>query len=173
MKNAFAVLFSGVIGCAFVHMAYAVQTASFKEKVLYSFCSQQSCTDGAEPGAYGASLLNVQGTFYGTTFNGDGTGCGGSGCGTVFAFDPKTHVEAVLHAFAGGADGAFPLTTLIDVNGTLYGTTYNGGGTGCDGSGCGTVFAVSRTTGAETIVYAFCRQANCADGEGPPPVCST
>jgi hypothetical protein len=31
--------------------------------------------------------------------------------------------EKVLHSFGYGSDGATPLAGLIDVNGTLYGTT--------------------------------------------------
>jgi hypothetical protein len=51
--------------------------------------------------------------------------------------------EQVLHSF-GGSDGADPEADLIDVNGTLYGTTYYGGyEKGCGGKGCGTVFALT------------------------------
>lgn len=57
----------------------------------------------------------------------------------------------VLHAFTGGMDGAYPEAGLIqDEAGNLYGTTYEGGGTGChdpiiglDGYGCGTVFKIA------------------------------
>jgi hypothetical protein len=51
-------------------------------------------------------------------------------------------VEQVLHSFAGGFDGAHPKANLIDVNGTLYGTTtyvQNRNG----GTGSGTVFALT------------------------------
>jgi hypothetical protein len=51
-----------------------------------------------------------------------------------------------LHNFAGGSDGALPFSALIDVNGTLYGTTSEGGSTlGCKrygSSGCGAVFTL-------------------------------
>jgi uncharacterized repeat protein (TIGR03803 family) len=36
----------------------------------------------------------------------------------------------------------------------LYGTTTTGGGSGCGGQGCGTVFEIS-TAGKESVVYAF------------------
>ena len=45
----------------------------------------------------------------------------------------------MLHSFAGGSDGAGPYGGLIDMNGTLYGTTEFGGGT----HGHGTVFTLT------------------------------
>jgi hypothetical protein len=49
----------------------------------------------------------------------------------------------VVHRF-GNADGAQPLAAFIGVNGTLYSTASVGGlGSGCSGSGCGTVFALT------------------------------
>lgn len=64
-------------------------------------------------------------------------------------------VEKVIHAFKGGNDGANPVAQLIEVNGTLYGTTAIGGGTGCAPShGCGTVFSI-RPKGTERIRYTF------------------
>jgi uncharacterized repeat protein (TIGR03803 family) len=56
-----------------------------------------------------------------------------------------------------GSDGAFPEAGLIDVAGTLYGTTYQGGT-----SGAGTVFKVS-TSGKESVLYSF----KGADGADP------
>ena len=49
--------------------------------------------------------------------------------------------EEVLYRFAADSDGAQPVAGLIaDAPGNLYGTTSAGGGTGCGGGGCGTVF---------------------------------
>jgi len=56
----------------------------------------------------------------------------------------------VLYSFKGGADGGYPYGRLIDVNGTLYGTTYTGGVT----YGWGVVFKIS-TTGEEHVIYRF------------------
>ncbi|HEX3458273.1 MAG TPA: choice-of-anchor tandem repeat GloVer-containing protein, partial [Candidatus Baltobacteraceae bacterium] len=64
------------------------------------------------------------------------------GCGTVFSVT-TTGSEKVLHSFAEGSDGQGPSAPLIDVNGTLYGTTYYGGGNSRCNLGCGTVFALS------------------------------
>jgi uncharacterized repeat protein (TIGR03803 family) len=99
--------------------------SSGAEKVLYSFCNTgPNCSDGSEPAA---GLIHSNGTLYGTTYFGGGTGCDGIyGCGTVFSLDQRTDAETVLHAFSGGADGEFPLGNLIDLNGVLYGTTFKG-----------------------------------------------
>src|SRR6516165_10239205 len=61
----------------------------------------------------------------------------------------------VLHAFAGGTDGAIPLAGLIQASdGNFYGTTSAGGGSGCGGSGCGTVFQMT-LDGTATVLYSF------------------
>jgi len=52
------------------------------ETVLYNFCSQANCADGAQPGS-GGSLVNIGGKLYGTTWSGGGNGYGP---GTVFEF---------------------------------------------------------------------------------------
>jgi uncharacterized repeat protein (TIGR03803 family) len=98
-----------------------------------------------------AILIDVKCTLYGTTSYGGGTDFTiGYGCGTVFSFDPATGAEPVLHAFAGGTDRELPFSGLIDVKGTLYGTTDEGGA-----SGFGTAFALDPATGAETVLHAF------------------
>jgi uncharacterized repeat protein (TIGR03803 family) len=143
-------------GCGTV---FSLDPKSGTEKVLYSFCSQLDCTDGQSPFA---GLIYAKGTLYGTTNFG-----GAYGYGTVFALDPKTGAETVLHAFGSGTDGIAPSAGLIEANGILYGTT-EGGGTGCGAEpGCGTVFAVDPKTGAETVLYSFCSQQNCTDGSEP------
>ncbi|MGA8325772.1 MAG: hypothetical protein WB757_06785 [Candidatus Cybelea sp.] len=59
----------------------------------------------------------------------DGGRTGKRGDGTVFSVTPSG-IEAVLYSFSGGSDGKNPESGLIDVNGTLYGTTPYGGGSG-------------------------------------------
>ena len=140
---------------------FAVNQKTGKESVLYSFCSQANCADGQYAGG---SLLDVNGTLYGMTEAG-----GASGYGTVFSLNPGTGAETVIYSFTGGdtGDGAYPAGNLIDVNGTLYGTTPNGGTHVKDATGYGIVFAIDSTTGKETILHSFCSNQNCGDGGTP------
>jgi uncharacterized repeat protein (TIGR03803 family) len=109
------------------------------EHVVYSFVGGPR--DGATPFS---GLVNVGGKLYGTTYSGGTTySCGGTnvyyGCGTVFSITSGGK-EKVLHSFGGGGDGVVPYAGLVNVRGVLYGTT-TGGGSGCGGFGCGTVYA--------------------------------
>jgi uncharacterized repeat protein (TIGR03803 family) len=110
------------VGCGTVFTI----TPSGTESVLYSFTSSP---DGELPLA---SLINVKGTLYGTTYY-DGANDGG----TVFSIT-TSGTERVLHSFGAGTDGKSPYAGLLNVNGTLYGTTYYGGA-----NGAGTVFGLS------------------------------
>jgi uncharacterized repeat protein (TIGR03803 family) len=124
--------------------------------VLYSF--KGGSGDGETPYA---GLVNVNGTLYGTTGYGGGSGCySGQGCGTVFSVT-RSGTEHVLYSFGGYPyDAASPYAGLTNVNGTLYGTTRDGGGSGCY---CGTVFSVTRS-GKEHVLYSF-KRGN--DGKNP------
>ena len=99
-------------------------------------------------------MIDVRGTFYGTTEVGGARTSGKScnvvnKCGTVFSITPPG-TEKVLHRFVGNKnDGAGPVASLIDVKGTLYGTTEYGGA-----YGDGTVFSIS-TSGSEHLLHSF------------------
>lgn len=140
---------------------FALNISTGIEKTLYIFCSQGNCADGYSPVA---GLLYVKGALYGTTAGGGNLDCNdGFGCGTVFSIDPNTGEENTVYTFCSQQnciDGASPSASLIDVNGTLYGTT-RGGGTG------GIAFSIDLKTGTEKTLYAFCSQQNCADGARP------
>ena len=111
------------------------------ESVLHLFGSG---TDGADPVG---GLINVNGTFYGTTESG-----GANEYGTVFSLTPDG-TETVLYSFKGGKDdGAGPQAGLIDVGGTLYGTTGNGGRKNF--YSFGTVFKIT-LGGQETVMHKF------------------
>ncbi|HTT84965.1 MAG TPA: choice-of-anchor tandem repeat GloVer-containing protein [Rhizomicrobium sp.] len=143
---------------------FSLDPSSGVESIIYYFCTRDYCEDGARPNG---NLIHINRTLYGTTNAG-----GSYNLGTVFSIRLKRDHETVLHAFAGGADGRSPDSGLIEVNGMLYGTTPTGGssGTAClTGEGCGTVYSIDPNTGAETIVYSFCSQAGCADGDDPAP----
>ncbi len=111
---------------------FEIGTSGKGYRVLYRF--KGGSNDGASP-YFG--LVDVQGTFYGTTSGGGGSGCGGGGCGTVFKMSASGVDLKALYSFTVGSDDASP-DGLVNVSGTLYDTTYRGGGSGCGGSGCGT-----------------------------------
>ena len=116
--------------------------------VLYEF---EGGTDGQNPQA--GLVRDGSGNLYGTTqFGGTSNYCGygGPGCGTVFKIDRNGN-ETILHAFTGMPnDGAYPFDSLLlGDDGTLYGTTWAGGG-----SNTGTVFKVD-PSGQETIMHSF------------------
>jgi uncharacterized repeat protein (TIGR03803 family) len=126
---------------------------SAKETVLHSFGGE---SDGAYPFA---GLIYVKGMLYGTTQSGGSGSCarsGFSGCGTVFSIT-TSGTETVLYSFKGGSgDGEEPLADLINLNGMLYGTTYEGGANRCGSSGqrCGTVFTIT-PSGTESVLHSF------------------
>ncbi|MGB8901273.1 MAG: choice-of-anchor tandem repeat GloVer-containing protein, partial [Methylocella sp.] len=139
----------------------------WEETVLYSFCSLSNCSDGNAP--FAGVMLDDQGALYGTTQLG-----GIDNAGTVFKLTPPSKgqtawKETVLYSFTGGSDGANPQGNLIaDMEGTLYGTTYAGGG-----KSSGTMFkltppAKGQTGWKETVLYSFCALSSCVDGNHPP-----
>ncbi len=141
--------------------------------MLHSF--NLSVSDGTFPSA--GLIADSSGNLYGTTFNGGGSGCGflgpGPGCGVAFKLSPDGTSYKVLHAFAGGAsDGGGPGKLLADGSGNLYGTTFEGGGTGCGlggpppgpPPGCGVVFKLS-PEGTYKVLHSF--GGSPSDGASP------
>ena len=137
--------------------------------VLYSFCAETNCTDGAAPDS---SLVEGRdGNFYGVTYHG-GTTCAVNGlCGTVFKITP-TGTLTTLYSFCSQtncSDGSTPEGTLVQAtDGDFYGTTLTGGNSGCTffSSTCGTIFKIT-STGTLTTLYRFCSRGGCADGSSP------
>lgn len=130
-------------------------TGTGAEKVTHSFAGHP---DGENPDA---ALVDVNGTLFGTTSTG-GQHYGGA----VFSIT-TTGKEKTLYSFCSKdkcADGSDPEAALINVNGTLYGTTNYGGDAGCGRIGCGTVLSVT-TTGKEKVLYIFGSRS--ADGANP------
>lgn len=150
----------GKIGCGTVFKL----AADGSEKILYSFCPQRKCTDGATPQA--ALIRDGQGNLYGTTTTGGAyceRGDEGGGCGTVFEV-ARDGTETVLHSFTGRRDGATPAGSLIaDGNGNLYGTTFYGNSKNQCETGCGTAFRMA-SDGTFTVLHNF---LGGSDGGGP------
>jgi uncharacterized repeat protein (TIGR03803 family) len=106
---------------------------------LFSF----NDTDGSAPVA--ALFEAADGYLYGTTSSGSGR----SSAGIVFRISTNGAFNS-LHLFTGGNDGGEPDASLIQVSdGSLYGTTAEGGT-----NGAGTVFRIS-SNGALTSLYSF------------------
>jgi uncharacterized repeat protein (TIGR03803 family) len=123
-------------------------TAAGMLTIVYSFCVQTYCPDGAEP--YGGLVQATDGSFYGTTFYG-----GGYYDGEVFKVTPEGTLT-VLHSFKR-SDGSSPIAGLIQArDGAFYGTT-----SGLANSDYGTVFKVTRSL---TTLHSF---GGGNDGAGP------
>jgi uncharacterized repeat protein (TIGR03803 family) len=126
----------------------ATQTAKAQTfTVLHQFTGVK---DGWFPRA--GLTIDSTGKLYGTAEWG-----GAKGFGTAFRLSPPGSKWAfkTLHSFNGGFDGAYPeARVIIGPNGTLYGTTTQGGNGFCNGGGCGIVFNL-KLSGAETVLYRF------------------
>jgi uncharacterized repeat protein (TIGR03803 family) len=115
---------------------FALDPSTGVETVLHTFGEKR--TDGRYPNG---ALIAVNGVLYGTTFYGGANCRRAAGCGTVFSIDPNTGAETVVYSFCSQRkclDGSSPDAGLLNVNGTLYGTTYKGGT-----KGAGTVFSIT------------------------------
>jgi uncharacterized repeat protein (TIGR03803 family) len=88
-------------------------------------------TNGSDGALPDTSLVHLGGVFYGVTQIGGPNTCYGeqNGCGVLYSVSPSGQ-ETVLHSFGGKGDGSSPSTGLTNVDGLLYGTTYDGGAKG-------------------------------------------
>ncbi|HEY0257121.1 MAG TPA: choice-of-anchor tandem repeat GloVer-containing protein, partial [Candidatus Methylacidiphilales bacterium] len=124
--------------------------------VLHNFSGPP---DGGTPG--GSLVQGSDGLFYGTTESG---GVGSLPFGTVFKMTASGTLT-VLHSFFDGtvpSDGDEPTGALVaGADGNFYGTTFSGGVTGE-----GTIYNISPTTGAVTILHSF----SDTTGDGAQPL---
>ncbi|HEX4079631.1 MAG TPA: choice-of-anchor tandem repeat GloVer-containing protein [Rhizomicrobium sp.] len=131
-------------------------TLKGKYKVIYSFCSQDNCTDGA----IGEWLTQAaDGSFFGQTLSG-----GNANQGTIFKITPSGKFTSLYSccAQANCTDGAFPVSPLLQVSdGSFWGTTGEGGA-----NNSGTIFRFVPGN-VPQIIYSFCSQAECGDGAFP------
>jgi uncharacterized repeat protein (TIGR03803 family) len=111
--------------------------------------------NGAYP--YAGLIQGADGNFYGTTLFG-----GTRNVGTVYKVTPygvpRTNQSVVYSFTPYGPDGNEPAGPLLwGSDGNLYGTAYQGGDGICGSPnvGCGTVFQINPSTGAEFTVHTF------------------
>lgn len=117
--------------------------------VLHNFTGGR---DGAFP--FAGMTIGGAGNLYGTASEG-----GEYGYGSVFQLrrSGPDWVFSPIYAFQGGNDGYWPSArVIIGPNGSLYGTTLEGGGGGCFLYGCGTVFNL------QPPLATVCRSVLCA-----------
>jgi uncharacterized repeat protein (TIGR03803 family) len=141
-------------GCGVVY-----EYSSLGESILYSFTNYDA--DGSFP--MGTLVMDAKGNLYGTTYAG-----GVHDLGIVFKLSPPAKQgegwkRTTLHQFSGGLDGAHPSTGLVmDSQGNLYGTTYQGIGK----TQYGTVFMISNARPINlTTLHTFAGPPN--DGAHP------
>ena len=108
---------------------YVLPDTSFS--VIYSFRGHAK-RDGAYP-EVPPTVVDYR--FYGTTRGG-----GAHGNGTVYEMNSYSGGESVLYSFGKVPDGVHPMASLLNDDGTLYGTTMNGGSRG---AASGTVFSIA------------------------------
>ena len=145
-------------------------------KVLYSFCSQTNCADGAAPES--GLVIDSSGNLIGATSAG-GTFAFDSGMGTVFELlpDGANWTYKLLYNFcqkSGQAcpDGQAPTgNLLLDKAGNVYGITRLGGGVHHSIVNGGVAFEVgfnaSTSTWVEKHVHEFCPDDCRKDGFAP------
>jgi uncharacterized repeat protein (TIGR03803 family) len=142
--------------CILLLFCAAVSASAQTFTTVFSF-------DGQYPGPL---IQGLDGNLYGNTEE------GGSNShkpdGTAYKLTP-TGTLTSLYSFCSRshcADGNEPGAGLVlSADGNFYGTTNFGGG--LNGTlGFGTVFKITQT-GDLKVLYDFCSQPNCEDGEGP------
>ena len=93
---------------------------------------------------------------------------------TVFPARALAQTESVLYSFGNTpTDGFGPAAPLlIDGSGNLFGTTFEGSATPCDGgnvNGCGIVFELTKSSNgySENVLYSFGSNSANTDGASP------
>ncbi|HWA04835.1 MAG TPA: choice-of-anchor tandem repeat GloVer-containing protein [Rhizomicrobium sp.] len=155
---------AALMGAAMSLAASQVSAATLKTLHAFEFCNSGTCADGSSP--YGNLVRDSQGNFYGTTAEG-----GEHAQGTIFELSPDGKGGwnyKTIYSFCaedGCEDGANPQATLIiDINGTLYGTTQ--------GPEAGKAFRLTPANGGWELVpiHEFCGEEegeDCIGGSNP------
>ena len=124
---------------------------------LYSFCSQPNCVDGQQ--VAGSLVQGSDGNFYGVMNDG-----GANRYGSIFKLSQTGEFSTIYEfcAISTCTDGKYPQGGLVQAaDGSFYGTTSEGGA-----NNWGTLYKIT-ADGTFTLLYGFCSQPECSDGESP------
>jgi uncharacterized repeat protein (TIGR03803 family) len=137
---------------------------------LHNFCPKSGCADGSGPfgnltyqGAESGTPYDGTSPLYGSTQHG-GPANDGVAFKLTFVSGQTARNVKVLHSFChetSCTDGNDPTGLTIDGSGNLFGTTRYGGD-----ANRGVLFELP-SSGGEIVLYSFCQQAGCSDGNYP------
>jgi len=158
-----------------IAIVFALATVLTQSAQAQTFTVLHTFSGGAGGNEPQAGLtMDAAGNLYGTTYFGGIFDCP-DGCGIVFKLGKKGSGWILTPLYSFGSDGAYPDGRVaIARDGTLYGTTNEGGNSGCGGIGCGTVFQLKPSASApksaltpwtHTLLYTFAG----GDGDGGHP----
>ena len=148
------------LACATIALGMAISAQAQTLNYFANFDGK----NGWEP--YGSVTQATDGNFYGTT----GGGINGVyGNDNVFRMTPSGEISSIYNfgSQPNCTNGTLPFTApILGSDGNFYGATGFGGT-----ASYGTIFKIS-PTGKYQVLYSFCSQANCTDGEGAdfPPI---
>ena len=140
--------------------------AQVTQTVIYNFCQQTGCPDGADP--YGALVQSDNGNIYGITQYGGNSNSSTMG-GSVFYIDTTGAFHTLINfgcvSDAPCISGTAPEGSFVQgSDGNLYGTTYAGGS-----AGAGTVYQLPLDGSSATTLFSYCAgtSAPCVNGSDP------
>ncbi|MGH6890207.1 MAG: choice-of-anchor tandem repeat GloVer-containing protein [Rhizomicrobium sp.] len=138
----------GYSGCGTV-FNLAQSGGSWKEKVIFSFllhkfddCERPASNLHEDSSGALFGLSDADDGYYGTAYRLRRSGRGGE------------WQEDIIHTFGTNGDGSEPADMVLAPDGTIYGTTLDGGSVG---SSCGILFELtfSKKVWSETIIWDF------------------
>ena len=152
-----------ILACGAAAVALTAQTAAVPPAQVPTTLHEFAGKDGKE--LFAGLVQTTNGELYGTASKG-----GLYNGGTLFKISTSGSFM-IVHDFCQSyncPDGSEPTAAVTQgLDGSLYGTTYQGGANMSCGPnyGCGTVFKV--TDGTLTTLYNFCSLSGCIDGSAP------
>ena len=158
MKRFYLILLSALF-IVIVGTPSAVRSQTLSVLHSFSWSASGPFNDGYAPASYdaagGQNILVYNGRLYGLTMYG---GSDANNVGVLFSCLPDGTDWRILHYFSTVTGGYRPWGSLIEVGGTLYGTTYYGGASGSDQRG--TIFSISPFSGLPytsnyTVLHTF------------------